>query len=215
MLATLFSLILLFSTACSHMRSGQHVYWKPGYSLEQLAKENGTTVEQLKDLNQKLIVGQWVFVPNKIGILPFLEGTRAVENYDSLGKGEFAWPVPKVKRISSGFGNRWGKKHEGIDIPAPIGTPTVAVQDGYVKYADDKISGYGNMIVIEHANKVFSVYAHLNKLMVDKGDRVKRGEVIAHTGNTGRSTGPHLHFEIRVKDRARDPAQYLGMTKKP
>jgi murein DD-endopeptidase MepM/ murein hydrolase activator NlpD len=91
----------------------------------------------------------------------------------------------------------------------------VAVQDGYVKYADDKIGGYGNMIVIEHANKVFSVYAHLDKMMVDKGDRVKRGEVIAHTGNTGRSTGPHLHFEIRVHDKARDPAQYLGMAKKP
>lgn len=207
------SLLTLIFTSCAHMKSGQHVYWRPGVPLEKIAKENGTTAQEIRDLNPKLAQGRWIFVPNKVGFLPFLQGTMAVDDYSALGKGEYAWPVPKVRKISSGFGDRWGRKHEGIDIPAPVGTPVVAVKDGVVQYSDDKISGYGNMIVIEHPGKVFSVYAHLDSLGVDKGDRVRRGQVIAKSGNTGRSTGPHLHFEIRIKDKARDPAQYLGLAK--
>lgn len=211
MLRAFLSLLLLAS--CAHMRSGQHVFWSPGVKLDELARQNGTTPEKLRELNPKLAQGKWVFVPNKIGILPLLDGTRDIENYDGLGKGEFAWPVPKVRKISSGFGARWGRKHEGIDIPAPIGTPVVAVKDAVVKYADNKISGYGNMIVLEHQGRVFSVYAHLDRLLVRQGERVRRGEVIAKSGNTGRSTGPHLHFEIRVRDKARDPAQFLGLAR--
>jgi murein DD-endopeptidase MepM/ murein hydrolase activator NlpD len=195
------------------MKSGQHVFWRPGVPLEKIARENGTTAQEIKTLNPDIRAGQWIFVPNKVGFLPFLNGTIAVEDYSALGKGEYAWPVPKVRKISSGFGNRWGRKHEGIDIPAPIGTPVVAVKDGVIQYSDDRISGYGNMIVVEHPGKIFSVYAHLDEAFVKKGQRVRRGQVIANSGNTGRSTGPHLHFEIRVRDQARDPARYLGLAK--
>ncbi len=213
MRAVLLSLILIFLASCSHMKSGQHVYWQPGIKLEQIARSNGVTVEEIREMNPRLVQGQWIFVPNKIGFLPFLKGTSAVEDYSALGSGEYAWPVPKIRKVSSGFGKRWGRKHEGIDIPAPIGTPVVAVKAGVVKYSDNRISGYGNMIVIEHENKIYSVYAHLDKAFVRQGDSVKRGEVIANSGNTGRSTGPHLHFEIRVRDQARDPARYLGLVK--
>ncbi|MBY0518292.1 MAG: LysM peptidoglycan-binding domain-containing M23 family metallopeptidase [Bacteriovoracaceae bacterium] len=213
MRATFLSLILLILASCSHMKSGQHVYWSPGQSLDKIARDNGVTTEEIKELNPKLAQGHWIFVPNKIGILPFLKGTMAVEDYSGLGNGEFAWPVPSLRKVSSGFGHRWGRKHEGIDIPAAIGMTVVAVKDGRVKCADDRISGYGNMLVIEHADKVFSVYAHLSKFLVKEGETVRRGQMIAKSGNTGRSTGPHLHFEIRIRDKARDPARYLGLVK--
>lgn len=204
------SLMLLVLVSCSHMKSGQHVFWQPGVPLKTIAQDNATTVDEIREHNPKLAEGHWIFVPNKVGLLPYLRGTTVVEDYSALGKGEYAWPVPKVRTVSSGFGKRWGKKHEGIDIPAPIGTPVVSVKEGTVKYSDDRISGYGNMVVIEHADQVFSVYAHLDDSLVSEGQRVRRGQVIAKSGNTGRSTGPHLHFEIRVKDQARDPAHYLG-----
>ena len=207
------SIALVFLMACSHMRSGQHVQWSKDKSIEEVALEQGTSVDEIKKLNPNLRQGQWIFVPNKVGFLRVLDNTYVVEDYSALGQGEYLWPVPKVRKISSGFGHRWGRKHEGIDIPAPIGTPVVAVKDGVIKYSDRKIRGYGKMIVIEHSGKVFSVYAHLNKLMVRSGDRVKRGQVIAHTGNTGRSTGPHLHFEIRIKNEARDPAEFVSFKK--
>lgn len=207
------TICLLFLMACSHMRSGHHVHWTPDHSLEEIAKEEGVTIDEIKQLNPNIRPGGWVFVPNKVGFLRILDNTYVVEDYSALGTGDYAWPVPSLRKISSGFGHRWGRKHEGIDIPAPIGTPVVAVQDGTVKYSDRKIRGYGKMIVIEHPGKVFSVYAHLNKLMVRSGDKVKRGQMIAHTGNTGRSTGPHLHFEIRIKNEARDPAEYVSLKK--
>jgi LysM repeat protein len=207
------TIALLFLMACSHMRSGQHVQWTSEKTLEEIALEQGLSVEDIKKLNPNIRRGEWLFVPNKVGFLRILDNTYIVEDYSALGQGEYMWPVPKVRKISSGFGHRWGKKHEGIDIPAPIGTPVIAVKEGVIKYSDQKIRGYGKMIVIEHPGKVFSVYAHLNKLMVRAGDKVKKGQMIAHTGNTGRSTGPHLHFEIRIKNQARDPAKFVSLKK--
>ena len=83
---------------------------------------------------------------------------------------------------------------------------------GVVIYSDNGIRGYGNMIVLAHGDDIFTVYAHNSKNKVDKGDRVDKGETIALIGNTGRSTGPHLHFEIRVKNKVRNPAQFLSQS---
>jgi hypothetical protein len=204
------SLVFLFTFGCAHMKSGQHVYWRSGVNLDKIARENRTTEAQLRELNPSARPGQWLFVPNKVGFLPFLDDTSVVEDYSELGKGNWAWPVPSHRKISSKFGDRWGRKHEGIDIPAPKGTPIVATAEGIVKYSDSKVRGYGNMIVLEHADKVFSVYAHNQKNLVRVGARVKRGQMIGRVGNTGRSTGPHLHFELRMQNKARDPARYLG-----
>jgi murein DD-endopeptidase MepM/ murein hydrolase activator NlpD len=133
-----------------------------------------------------------------------------VEDYASLGTGRFLWPVPNFSRVSSHFGPRGRKHHDGIDIPAPRGTPIIAADTGVVIYSDNGIRGYGNMIVIAHGDDIFTVYAHNRKNIAKKGSRVDKGEKIAEVGNTGRSTGPHLHFEIRVKNKVRNPAQFLS-----
>lgn len=202
--------LLLVLVSCSHVKSGQHVYWRPGVGLDKIAKENRLSLSDLKEFNPDAAPGKWLFVPNRVGFLPFLNDTSVVEDYSQLGHGEYAWPVPSHRKVSSNFGQRWGRKHEGIDIPAPKGTPIVATAAGRVKYSGNKVRGYGNMIVLEHPNKVFSVYAHNNKNLVREGAKVKRGQMIGRVGNTGRSTGPHLHFEIRIRNVARDPARYVG-----
>ena len=180
--------------------------------MSKVAKTYGVTVDELKNANpdKKFAGNEWLFIPSKVGIAYLLRDTYVIEDYSSLGQGRFLWPVPHFYRVSSTFGPRGHKHHDGIDIPAPKGTPIVAVDSGMVIYSDNGIRGYGNMIVLAHGDDVFTVYAHNKKNQVDKGDRVKKGEIIGLVGNTGRSTGPHLHFEIRVKNKVRNPAQYLS-----
>jgi murein DD-endopeptidase MepM/ murein hydrolase activator NlpD len=194
------------------MRSGQYVYVESPQEVTRVAKSYGVTVEDLKIANpDKSLQGrEWIFIPSKVGIAYFLRDTYVVEDYGSLGTGRFLWPVPHFYRVSSHFGPRGRRHHDGIDIPAPQGTPVISADAGVVIYSDNGIRGYGNMIVVAHGDDVFTVYAHNRKNKVDKGDRVDRGQVIAEVGNTGRSTGPHLHFEIRVKNKVRNPAQYLS-----
>lgn len=125
-----------------------------------------------------------------------------------LSEARFSWPLNQVN-ISSQFGRRWGRQHAGIDIAAPTGTPVKAARSGRVIYASQKISGYGKMVVIRHSPSFATVYAHLSRMGVRVGDRVSRGQLIGRVGNTGRSTNPHLHFEIRHRRRAVDPLLYL------
>ncbi len=123
--------------------------------------------------------------------------------------GNLMWPVPSSKKVSSNFGHRWGRKHEGIDIPAREGAPILAVQDGVVVYAGNGLGGYGNLIVLGHKNGLFSVYAHAQKVFVRKNDRISQGQMIASVGQTGKASGPHLHFELRQHSRAINPMQSL------
>ena len=124
------------------------------------------------------------------------------------GVAAFQWPLERVA-VGSVFGNRDGRLHEGIDLPAPIGTPVYAAGDGLVIYAGDGIRGYGNLIVVEHAGDLLTVYAHNSRLLARQGDRVVTGQRIALVGQTGRATGPHLHFEVRAGQIPRDPLRYL------
>ncbi len=117
------------------------------------------------------------------------------------------WPV-KGKVVSS-FGWRGPKHHDGIDIAAPEGTPVVAAADGIVIYAGNGFKGYGNLIVIKHTPRVFTIYAHNKKNLVRKGQKVKQGQVIALVGSTGNATGPHLHFELRIGNKPVNPLKYL------
>lgn len=212
MLRWLFSLTFLLLTSCASMKSGQYVYVESPAQVKKVARTYGVTVQDLKVANpDKSFQGkEWIFVPSKVGIAYLLNDTYVIEDYSSLGKGRFLWPVPQFYKVSSYFGQRGRRHHDGIDIPAPRGTPIVAVDNGVVVYSDNGIRGYGNMIVIAHSEDIFTVYAHNRSNKVDKGDKVKKGQVIGLVGNTGRSTGPHLHFEIRVKNKARNPAQYLS-----
>lgn len=206
-----FSLFILLSS-CSSMKSGQYVFVETPSQVKKVARSHGLTIDQLKSANPDLTFQgkEWIFVPSKVGIAYLLRDTYVVEDYSSLGTGRFIWPVPQFYKISSHFGKRGRRHHDGIDIPAPKGTPIISVDHGVVVYSDNGIRGYGNMIVIAHSNDLFTVYAHNNKNKVDKGDKVKKGQQIAEIGNTGRSTGPHLHFEIRVKNKVRNPAQFLS-----
>jgi murein DD-endopeptidase MepM/ murein hydrolase activator NlpD len=106
------------------------------------------------------------------------------------------WPTNDV-RVTSIFGSRKGEHHDGIDLRASTGTPVYAAFDGKVIYSGSKISGYGRMVVLRHAGKLSTIYAHNSKLQVRAGQTVRRGQLIAYSGNTGRSSGPHVHFEIR------------------
>jgi murein DD-endopeptidase MepM/ murein hydrolase activator NlpD len=116
------------------------------------------------------------------------------------------WPVNGV--LTSGFGPRWGRMHEGIDIGAPSGTPIRAAAAGRIIYASYNSGGYGNLTIIDHGNGLSTAYAHQSAIYVSGGS-VSQGTVIGAVGSTGSSTGPHLHFEVRVNGSPVDPLGYL------
>ena len=120
--------------------------------------------------------------------------------------GQLGWPV--AGPVTSGFGSRWGRMHEGIDIAVGSGTPVHAAAAGTVIYAG-WVSGYGNIVVIDHGNGLSTAYAHNSSLVVGQGATVGTGFVVALSGNTGHSTGPHVHFEVRVNGVPVDPLAYL------
>jgi murein DD-endopeptidase MepM/ murein hydrolase activator NlpD len=118
----------------------------------------------------------------------------------------FIWPVSGP--VTSGFGWRWGRMHEGIDIALPSGTPIVAAASGTVIVAG-WMGGYGLLVVIDHGGGVATAYAHQSAIAVGVGQSVFQGQVIGYVGSTGHSTGPHLHFEVRVNGAAVDPLGQL------
>ncbi|NUT56501.1 MAG: peptidoglycan DD-metalloendopeptidase family protein [Thermoleophilia bacterium] len=118
----------------------------------------------------------------------------------------FIWPVHGV--LTSGFGWRWGRMHEGIDLAVPNGTPVVAAAAGTVIVAG-WMGGYGNLVVIDHGGGISTAYGHNTSVTVGVGQQVAQGQLIAYSGNTGHSTGPHVHFEVRVNGGAVDPMGYL------
>jgi murein DD-endopeptidase MepM/ murein hydrolase activator NlpD len=128
--------------------------------------------------------------------------------------GEMMWPTPGNYTITSYFGNRLHpiskeyKMHTGIDIGVPTGTPVLAAQSGTIAYAN-WFSSYGKAIIIDHGGGYTTLYAHLDSINVTVGQEVEKGETIALSGSTGYSTGPHLHFEVRVNGDYVDPLEYV------
>jgi murein DD-endopeptidase MepM/ murein hydrolase activator NlpD len=118
----------------------------------------------------------------------------------------FVWPVHGV--LTSYFGWRWGRMHEGIDLAVPSGTAVVSAAAGSVIYAG-WMGGYGNLVVIDHGGGISTAYGHNTSITVGTGQQVAQGQLIAYSGNTGNSTGPHVHFEVRVNGGAVDPLGYL------
>jgi len=123
-------------------------------------------------------------------------------------KAPFALPLKGNFRYTSGYGMRWGRMHKGTDFAAPHGTPIYATADGVVTHAG-WLSGYGRLVKIQHEFGIETRYAHNSKLFVKKGQRVSRGQKISAMGNTGRSTGTHLHYEVRVGGKAVNPMIYI------
>jgi len=135
----------------------------------------------------------------------------AQDGAGSTGSGQasaagFIWPCDGV--VVSGFGLRWGRMHEGIDIGCAYGTPNRAAAAGTVIYAG-WLGGYGNLVVIDHGNGLSTAYAHASSILVGVGQSVSQGETVSLVGSTGNSSGPHLHFEVRVNGQAVDPLLYL------
>ena len=123
-------------------------------------------------------------------------------------KAPFAKPVKAAVRFTSGFGYRWGRMHSGADFAGPHGTPIYSTADGVVTHAGWQ-SGYGRLVKIQHQFGIETRYAHQSKIRVKVGQRVSRGQRIGDMGNTGRSTGTHLHYEVRVGGKAVNPMIYI------
>ena len=135
----------------------------------------------------------------------------AQQSAGSTGTGQpsaagFIWPCDGV--VVSGFGLRWGRMHEGVDIGCAYGTPNRAAASGTVIYSGWH-GGYGNLIVVDHGNGLSTAYAHASSLLVGIGQSVSQGDTVSLVGSTGNSSGPHLHFEVRVNGQAVDPLFYL------
>lgn len=144
-------------------------------------------------------------------------GAQIVKLQSAVGEyvgGKMLWPVKGHTRISSYYGNRRhpilkvNKFHSGIDIPAPTGTNILAANNGKVIYSG-ALGGYGNTIMIDHFEGIVTLYGHNSKLLVPVGTIVQKGDVISKCGSTGMSTGPHLHFEVRINGVYEDPLTWL------
>lgn len=179
------------------------------------AKVEDIIASPLNDLSggSNLLPGQKIVIPR--GVKPFVpravpqpNNTYAASAYTGpaprvAASGTFQWPTNGY--ISQGYW--WG--HRAIDIANAIGVPIAASDSGYVSFAGWDSTGYGYMVILNHGNGFATVYAHLSAYYVDPGQPVSRGQIIAAMGSTGRSTGPHLHFEIRYGGVLQNPLYYL------
>ncbi|NPV69812.1 MAG: M23 family metallopeptidase [Firmicutes bacterium] len=147
------------------------------------------------------------------------EGVAGAQLVHKAGGKEAAWnpftapislAIPVAGAISSEYGFRWGRLHEGIDIASSYGHPVRAAAAGVVRYAGYR-GTYGKLVVLRHEQNTETYYGHLSQIMVKAGQKVEKGSVIGRVGSTGLSTGPHLHFEVRVRGRPLDPSYVLGI----
>ena len=169
-----------------------------GQTLYRVSKMYNTTVNDLIEVNG---IEDHTDIP--VGTRLRIPGTVV------SGSG-LIWPVPG--KISSYFGKRRGRPHEGIDIPAPRGTPIRAAANGLIIASSSNLrgySGYGRVIIIEHGGGIRTLYAHNNRNRVRSGRCIRSGEVIGEVGSTGNATGNHLHFEVIRNGRPVNPLNYL------
>lgn len=198
-----------------------------GETLADIARRNGVVEEDLLEVNgfrsaADARPGRTIFVldpPRPVGSTTPGGGTVAAGEAGgpqdqpaaavaASPGSRLRWPVA-APRVTSLFGSRWGRPHEGIDLVAPIGTPVVAADGGEVVYAGNSVRGYGNMVVLRHRDDLMTVYAHNSVLLVKVGAVVQAGDRIALSGQSGHATGPHVHFEVRRGQTPRDPLQFL------
>ncbi len=207
---------------------------RPGDSLWAIANRHGLTVDDLARNNgidpaRPLRVGQRLVVsgslpsrqqpPAPSAVVRDVPGGAVTVDRAAPARPQgssdparasrhgFSWPV--TGRVIRGFTNRSDEKYTGIDIATPRGTEVRAAKDGLVVYAGDGIPFYGNMVIVDHANDLATVYAQNSRLLVREGQRVKRGQAIARSGGGSANAEPYLHFEIRRGGDAIDPQPYL------
>lgn len=200
-----------------------------GQTLYRIARAYGVSVEELMDANRiddprDLKLGEVLYVPGATQ-------RRAVETYDSpepdppkrdapppekkqpkvvrvgKGTGALSWPLRGV--LYARFGNKGREPHDGIDLAAPAGLPVKTAAPGTVLFAGDQ-KGYGLIVIVEHDGGLITLYAHNRDLRVKTGQKVREGQVVATVGDSGKTSGPHLHFEVRRNGVPVDPLEYLG-----
>ncbi len=206
-------LSFFFFSSCAHreFRSGRYVRIAKNDTLAKLAQTYHVKEKDLRRYNEQKVYkeGDWIFIPGPQAILDLAQEKWPQLFQSQGGMDDLHWPVPGYFRLSSLYGSRDGKFHHGIDIPAPTGSTIEAVEDGYVIHTDNSIKGFGNLTIIQHGRNRFSIYAHSSKNFTQVGQRVKKGEAVALVGNTGHSSGPHLHFEWRVNNKSQDPMNFF------
>jgi lipoprotein NlpD len=211
-------LLCLGAAACA-ARQGIHHEVRRGENLYRIGKAYGVPFAALARVNKiadphRIEVGQRIFVPRATRQLPVDVITPALARADRpadtefpRGARPFMWPL-ESGRLSSEFGPRGESFHDGIDVSAPEGTTVRAARDGEVIYSD-RLRGYGNVVILRHEDGYATVYAHnaVNSAVV--GTRVRQGDLIGKVGQTGKTSGPNLHFEVRKDNVARNPLYYL------
>lgn len=233
------SLFLFFVSCATSSNYGIYHRVKSGETVSGIARLYGTDVDTIKKNNEfsdinKISPGDYIFVPGVSA--PRTETAKTVQQKPSQpskpaetkssdqpakkappkkqpakssnvkAKNQYIWPVKGV--VTSPFGPRWNRNHNGIDIGCPEGTPVYAAAAGKAVKVGEQ-GGFGNLIVLQHGDDEFTIYAHNYKNLIQEGAVVKKGDKIALVGQTGNSTGPHLHFEIRVNSQPVDPAKIL------
>ena len=203
-----------------------------GQTLYAIARAYGLSAKELQSINgiqdpSELDVGHHLWIPDAdrvVHVAPTVpgvsqpsasrkkksiaKGKRVPKRKTAAAKRKLMWPV-KGGVLTSRFGTRKGKNHHGIDIGARRGTPIRAANEGKVEFSGWGPTGYGLMIIIKHPGNLTTVYAHNSRNLVKKGSRVKRGQMIARVGKTGRATGPHVHFEVRNDTHPKNPLLYV------
>ena len=211
----------LWLSCLGNSASGTWHEVQAGENLYRIARYYGVDARELQELNDipdvgDLRVGQEIWVPGSASVqsprgplVPPPEVQREMNRRRAGGRSvrdaALAWPARGT--LTSKYGPRWGRMHEGIDIGARPGTPIYSAGAGRVIYSG-RLGGYGNVVIVRH-DELATVYAHNRKNRVRKGDHVRQGELIAEVGASGNATGPHLHFEVRKNDRPLDPLRYL------
>lgn len=202
---------------------------RAGDNLWRISQQTGIPVDVIRRVNRvedvrALQIGQRLWIPKSKGrhapppVSSAPDRPHTLERREGAGWGgdcsdawredglRFEWPV--LGTLTSSYGMRWGRPHDGIDLSAPRGALITAAEAGKVVYAGT-LGAYGRVVIVKHVGRWATVYAHNDANLVEEGDFVEKGDPIARVGRTGNATAPHLHFEIRRSNRPRDPLACL------
>jgi lipoprotein NlpD len=190
---------------------GAYHHVRPGETLAAIGRLYGVEWQTLAKANQlddphRIEVGQSIWIPSSPQqAYPHLPALATPSRF--VPDRVLQWPTQGL--LSSSFGQRGSRLHTGIDISGERGTPIVAADAGIVLFSGRGPSGYGNIVMLHHTHGLTTLYAHNEHNVVRQGERVRRGQVIAFMGDTGRASGTHLHFEVHQDGRLTDPRRWL------
>lgn len=177
-------------------------------NLQSLAQYSGTSTADILAINDgKFSASSHMFIPYGEQLLKQLLQEGKGRRIQRIGEGRLLWPV-ETPIYTSRFGDRGGERHQGLDFGCPRNTVVVAADDGVV-VRSGWYGGMGLAVAVQHPNGQLTWYAHNSAAVLKEGEQVKRGQILAYSGSTGRSTGPHVHFEVRFMEVALDPEDFL------